>query len=328
MSDNQDMKMEFPVKFKFSGPIIFGLVLAVLAVIALFSSIYSVDQTERAVVLRFGAFHSINSPGLHFKLPFGIDRNYNVQTEKVQQMEFGYRTEKAGIKSLRSSRDYPEESIMLSGDLNIIDVEWVIQYRITDPKAWLFNVENRTKTIRDITQSVINSLIGDRGIMTIMSEDRQSINNMAQEQLNKVFSGYNLGVSIGLVKLGNVNPPAGPVREAFESVNKAVQKRESLINEGELEYNRAIPEAKGKAERLIAEARGYAQKRINQAKGDVARFISVYEEYRKNPAVTRTRLYYEMIEDVFGEEKNVDLIDKNLSNFIPFKTLKEKGGNQ
>jgi membrane protease subunit HflK len=309
-------------------------VIAILVFIAIFimllTSVFIVDQTEQSVVLRFGKFNRLAEPGLHFKMPFGIERKFNVPTQVVLKEEFGFRTERAGITSIYSALDYPGESVMLTGDLNIVDVEWIIQYRIMEPFKWLFKVEDQTKTIRDISQSVINLLVGDRAIFDVIGAEREHIQMEGQRMMNELFDRYDLGIRVTTVKLQNIVPPKGDVQSAFEDVNKAIQDRSRLINEGKQAYNEAIPKAKGEAERVIQEAEGYAIERINEAEGDVARFVKVLEEFNRNPQVTRTRLYFEMFEDVFQEGGRTDLLDRNLKNFIPFKSLSEasSGGAQ
>ena len=299
------------------------VVIVILVLITVFSSFFVVDQTEMAAVLRFGRFVRMAEPGLQFKLPFRIERNYNVPTQVVLKDEFGFRTAQPGVTTIRSAQDFPDESIMLTGDLNIVDVEWIIQYRIVDAYNWLFKVQDRQKTIRDISQSVINQLVGDRAIFDVIGAERANIEARGQEHMNQLFDKYELGIRVTTVKLQNIVPPAGPVQAAFEDVNKAIQDRSRLINEGQEAYNQAIPRARGQAEQLISEARGYAVQRVNRARGDVARFDQVLTEYNRNPGVTRTRLYYEMFLEAFKDAENVDLIDKNLRNFIPFKPLTE-----
>ena len=319
-----------PPKMPFTlNPKMIFTIIIVVAVAAVFtSSFFVVDQTEEAVVLRFGKFERMVGPGLSFKLPLNIEKNYNVPTQMIQNMSFGFRTEKTGIKTVYSDKDFASESVMLTGDLNIADVEWIIQYRITDARAWLFNVENKTKTMRDISQSVINELVGDRAILDVLGPERPAIELQGQEMMNKIYDSYKFGVRVTTVKLQNVVPPKGPVQDAFEDVNKAIQDMNRFINEGKESYNAEIPKAQGEAEQLIQIAKGYSAERVNRANGDVARFKSVLNEYRKDRNTTRTRLYYEMMEDVFKNAQGTDLIDKNLKNFIPFKGLgpAEQGG--
>ena len=310
-----------------------GLMLAaVLVVIIVLSSFYVVDARERGIVLRFGRYVGRPSPpGLHLKLPFGVDRVFNVQTEVPHKLEFGFRTEEAGVRSVFSTQDFPEESVMLTGDLNIVDLEWSIQYRILEPNKWLFNIVDGERTIRDISQSVFNRLVGDRAILDVMGDERPVIQLLAQDEMNALFDNYDIGVRVVAVQLQDVVPPRGAVQNAFEDVNKAIQDRNRLINEGKEAYNKDIPRARGDADRLIAEAQGYSAERLNRASGDVARYLQLYEEYEKSPEVTRTRLYYEMFEEVFKDDEGTDLIDKNLTNFIPLKQLGQElslGGNQ
>jgi membrane protease subunit HflK len=273
-------------------------------------------------------------PGMHFKLPFGIDRNYTVNVTTVQTQEFGFRTVRGGSSPVYSNQaSFPVgqsapqagESTMLTGDLNIVEVEWIIQYRINDPRAWTFNVNERIATIRDVSRSAINMLVGDRAIMDIMGSERTAIEAAGIEFMNETFRGYGLGINVIAVRLQNIVPPAG-VQQAFEDVNKAMQDMERLMNEGQQVYNEEIPKAGGERDRLIQSAQGYASERVNRANGDVARFNSVYEEYRRSPEVTRQRLYYEMIEEVFKGEEGTVMIDRGLRNFLPMMNL--QGGKR
>lgn len=299
-----------------------GVVIGVVVLFAIIvSSVFVVDQRETAVVLRFGRFLREANEGLHFKLPFGIDRNINVETEQIKKLEFGYRTERAGVQTVFSAQDYSHESVMLTGDLNIVDVEWSIQYRIVDARHYLFKVLDQEKTLRDISQSVINQLVGDRAILDVIGNQRESIEDIGQQRMNEIFRFYELGIRVTALKLQNIVPPKGAVQNAFEDVNKAIQDRSRFIEEGKEAYNQAIPRARGQALQIIQEAEGYREERINRAHGDTARFRAVYEEYRLNPEVTRSRLYFEMFEDVFVTADGTDLIDRNLDNFIPLKNL-------
>ena len=303
-------------------PAILLIVIGVVVfLIFLFSSFFMVDQKEEAVVLNFGKFSRMVGPGLHFKIPFGVEKNYNVPTQRILKEEFGFRTLKSGVVTTYSNEDFSSESLMLTGDLNIVDVEWIIQYQIIDARAWLFGVDNQEKTIRDISQSVISLLVGDRTIFDVIGSERANIEVQGQQLMNDLYKSYGLGVRVTTVKLQNIVPPKGPVQDAFEDVNKAIQDRSRLINEGKEAYNQAIPRASGEAEQTIQEAEGYATQRVNQAKGDVARFLAVLGEYRQAPDVVRTRLYYEMYDQVFGGDSTTDIIDKNLKNFLPLKSM-------
>ncbi len=297
-----------------------------LALILGSTGFFIVDQTENAVITRFGKFQSTVGPGLHFKIPFGIDKNYNVPIKTVQTEQFGFRTVKGGVQN-EYENNLTRETTMLTGDLNIIDVEWIIQYRINDPRAWLFNVDElvRNTTIRDVSQSVINNLVGDRAILDVIGPERPSIEAKAVTMMNDKLSEFGTGVTVTNVQLQNIVPPAG-VQSAFEDVNKAIQDMNRLINEGKEAYNTEIPKASGDAEKLLQEAQGYATERVNKAKGDVARFNAVYAEYRKAPEVTRKRLYLETLETLFANETGTTLVDKKLDNFLPLRDLGKATG--
>lgn len=302
------------------------MLVAVIAVIIVSTSFFVVDETEQAVITRLGKYYSTVGAGLHFKLPFGIDKSYNVPGQKaVQTEQFGFRTVKAGTQN-QYNNGITSESTMLTGDLNIVDVEWIIQYYIVDPAAWLFNVKEKQQTIRDISQSVVNTLVGDRAILAVMSAERTNIEEAALTTMNQNFDALGLGIRVESVKLQNIVPPTG-VQDAFEDVNKASQDMERYINEGKEAYNKEIPLAQGQADQQIKVAEGYAVERVNKAKGDVARFVSVYEEYKKAPDITRERLYLETMEELFKSKNNQTLIDSELENILPVKTLTGNGGN-
>ncbi len=313
------------IQKKFNPGAIGKIVAAIIIIAGILTSYYVVNPEEEAVVIFLGKFDRIEGPGLHFKLPFGLEKNYNVPTQRILTEEFGFRTVRAGVRTQYSSRNYSGESVMLTGDLNIVDVRWIIQYKIVNPQNWLFEVHHQRKNIRDISQSVINQLVGDRTIFDVIGNERINIEEKSRIAMNESFKEYKLGIEVTTVKLQNIVPPKGAVQDAFEDVNKAIQDRERLRNEGQESYNKAIPRARGEAQKIIQEAEGYATEKINRAKGDIARFEAVYQEYRKNPSLTRMRLYYEMFEEVFKNKKNTELIDKNLKNFVPFKSLNKSG---
>ncbi|QEN07041.1 FtsH protease activity modulator HflK [Oceanispirochaeta crateris] len=310
-------KINLPMKPKF----IWTILIVVIAAFSIMSGVYVVDQTEEAVVLTLGHYTRTTGAGLQYKIPLGIERVYKVPTKVIQTMQFGFRTDAAGANSVYSQKDYSNESLMLTGDLNIVDVSWIIQYRIVDPEAWLFNVNNKEKTIRDVSQSVVNQLVGDRAILNVIGAERTNIEDQSALMLQEIMDDYGMGIQVTTVKLQNIVPPVGEVQDAFEDVNKAIQDMNRLINEGKEAYNKEIPKATGQAQQLIQIAEGYATERVNEATGDTARFAAVLTEYEKNPSITRDRLYYEMIEEVFGLGTPVDIVDKNLKNFVPFKAV-------
>ncbi|GMO12994.1 MAG: FtsH protease activity modulator HflK [Treponemataceae bacterium] len=298
---------------------VYSIILVVILVFIGFTGFYFVDATSQAVITRFGKYIKTVDDGLHFKIPFGVDKSYIIQTTIYQTEQFGFRTVKSGVSN-QYKNNITKESTMLTGDLNIVDVEWIIQFRIVDPYAWQFNVQDREKTIRDISQSVMNMLVGDRAILDVMRQERGPIEMQAVDLMNDNFKQLGLGISVQTVKLQNIVPPAG-VLAAFEDVNKSMQDMERLTNEGQEAYNAQIPKAQGEAARLIQQAEGYAIERVNKARGDAARFNSVYEEYRAAPEVTRERIYLETMEAVLGAKQNQTLVDGRLGNIIPFKNI-------
>ncbi|MDN5332938.1 MAG: modulator of FtsH protease HflK [Sphaerochaeta sp.] len=305
-----------------SPKLVIWIIVAVVLIILVLSSFFVVDQTEQAVVLRLGEYNRTVGPGLQTKIPLGIETSYNVPTQVVQTMTFGYRSNNS-TSPLFGNSDYTTESLMLTGDLNIIDVQWIIQYKIEDPVNWMFKVESRETTLRDISQSVMNKLVGDLPILSVMTSERTRIEIEAQKNMQKIFDSYELGVRVVTVKLQNIVPPVGEVQDAFEDVNKAIQDMNRLINEGKQNYNKVIPSARGEANKLIQQAQGYAAERVNQATGDVARFNSVREVYEQSQTITRTRLYIETMEAIINptESGSVTLVDKNLSNFLPVQMI-------
>lgn len=324
--ERKNMYSRFKPKY-----VVWGLV-AVFLLIAVFSSFFVVDQKEQAVVLRFGKYIKTVGPGLQVKVPFGVDKIHKVETQMVQTLTFGYRNQMAGNGSGKGTSflysDYTSEATMLTGDLNIVDVEWIVQYKIDDPYKWLFAVNNNENTISDISRSVINQLVGDLPILSVMTSERTGIETDAQKKMQDVLDSYDMGIRIVTVKLQDIVPPAGNVQDAFEDVNKAIQDMNKLINEGKQKYNSVIPAAQGEASRLIQEANGYASERVNNALGDVARFNSVKEEYEKSKDITTKRLYLETMEEVLNTEgANLTIIDKNLDSFLPVSQL-ELGGNK
>lgn len=310
-----------------SPKLVIWIIVAVVLIMLVLSSFFVVDQTEQAVVLRLGKYNRTVGPGLQTKIPLGIETSYNVPTQVVQTMTFGYRSN-SSTSPLFGNSDYTNESLMLTGDLNIIDVQWIIQYKIENPVNWMFKVESRETTLRDISQSVMNKLVGDLPILSVMTSERTRIEIEAQENMQKIFDSYELGVRVVTVKLQNIVPPVGEVQDAFEDVNKAIQDMNRLINEGKQNYNKVIPSARGEANKLIQQAQGYAAERVNQAEGDVARFNSVREVYEQSQTITRTRLYIETMEAIINptESGSVTLVDKNLSNFLPVQMV--EGGTK
>ncbi len=278
---------------------IIGIAILIALIWGAFSAFYTVQPEERAVVKRFGEVIGITDPGLHFKIPFGVDQVQFVATERVLKQEFGFRTEgtREGGRTAYSSQQFEDESLMLTGDLNMIDVEWVVQYRIDDPIKFLYEMREPTRTLRDISESVMRRIVGNMLGSEVLTIGRVEIQQKAREEIQQALEGYNAGIRINTVEMQDVVPPPA-VQPAFNEVNEARQERERMINEAQKRVNQEIPNAEGAALRTVAEAEGYATERVNRAEGESARFSAVLAEYQQAPAVTRSRLYLETLNEV------------------------------
>ncbi len=297
------------------NPKLIGVGAVVLLVVwALFSVFYTVQPEERAVVTRFGKVINITDPGLHFKLPFGIDRVQTVATERVLKQEFGFRTEvrQREDQTRYSDEDHPQESLMLSGDLNMIDVEWVVQYRISDPMKYLYAMREPERTLRDISESVMRRIVGNRIGSEVLTTGRVEISTTAADEIQEGMQRYDNGIHIITVELQDVVPPAR-VQPAFNEVNEARQERERMINEATKQANQAIPRAEGEANRQIAQAEGYATERVNRAQGETSRFSAVLAEYRSAPEVTRSRMYLEALHTALPKVGSVVVVQEGQS---------------
>jgi membrane protease subunit HflK len=306
------------------GSVLIGVVVLVVVVGAL-TSFFTVQPEQRGVVSRFGALHSIAEPGLNFKLPFGIDRVAIVATEQILKQEFGFRTERIGQSTQYSSADFSHESLMLTGDLNIINVEWVVQYRISDPEKYLFRgPRSPEETLRDASEAVMRRIIGNRLGSNALTVGRVSIASAAQEEIQQIMNSYNSGITVLRVEMQDVTPPR-EVQASFNEVNQARQERERLINEAERQRNEVIPRAQGQARQVLAEAEGYAIERVNRAKGEGVRFLSILQEYSRAPDVTRRRLYLEMLDVVLPSVERVYLLSGSETSPLPVLRLDSDG---
>ncbi len=300
------------------------IVLIVIGLIIVFTGLYTVNPEEMGVIQRFGKYIKSTNPGLHFKIPFGVDKLTKVKVKNVYKEEFGFRTLKAGVKTQYSRRDYNAEAIMLSGDLNIADVEWIVQYRINDPVKYLFNVRNVEETIRDLSESAMREVVGDRSVDEVIVLSRKEIADKTQIYLQEQLNKYTTGIEIVTVNLQNVNPPER-VKPAFNEVNSAKQEKERIINQARQKYNEIIPEARGKAKRTIEEAEGYAINRVNRANGDADRFIQMYRKYRIAKTVTKKRMYLETMQKILPKVEKIYIVDEEQKGILPLLNL-DKGG--
>ncbi len=294
-----------------------------------YTSFYSVDADEVGVVQRFGKYVSTNGPGLHFKIPFGVETVRKVKVQRVLKDEFGFRTALPGVRTTFNRGDYSTESLMLTGDLNVAIVDWIVQYRVKDPVQFLFNVRNVRETLRDVTEAAMREVVGDHSVDEVIIASRQEISQNVSDMIQNTLDEYETGIDIVTVNLQDVNPPK-PVQPAFNAVNEAKQEKERIINQALEEYNKVIPQAQGRAEQTIRQAEGYAINRTNRAEGEAEKFMSVYNEYVKAKDVTRRRLYLEMMMEIMPQLDQVFIVDEGQDGLVPLLQLQnqKKGGGQ
>jgi membrane protease subunit HflK len=297
----------------------------VLAGLGAWTAYYTVPSDSVAVVQRFGKYLKEVPPGLHFKLPLGIDTATIVPIKRQLKQEFGFTTPNASdpYQSPRDVHDGKRETEMVTGDLNAALVEWVIQYRISDPVKFLFEVRQPSETLRCVSESVMREVVGDRTVDEVITIGRQEIESDALIKMQTLSTKYAMGISIDQVQLKNINPPE-PVQESFNEVNQAQQEKEKLINEARRDYNKVIPLAEGEKDQRIREADGYRLKRINEAEGDVSRFNALFAEYSKAPEVTRRRIYIETLQDVMPGIRSKIIVDNQMRGILPFLDLNPK----
>jgi len=294
----------------------------IIIVILAFNAFYTVDANENGVVLRLGKYSHTTMPGLHFKIPV-IDKVYTIKVDYQYKMEFGFRTLKAGVRTEYSKRNYNTESWMLTGDLNIAEVHWIVQYKIKDAANYLFKVRDVENTIKDVSEATLRLMIGDRSFTEVLQAERRAISDSAKEHMQAILDKYETGIAIKMVQLQGVLPPE-PVADSFNEVIRAEQEEETLVNEANQAFNKEIYKAEGEAKKLINEAKGYAIERINTATGDANLFDLVLKEYKKAPQITKDRYFIETMNAVFGNAPNKVIVDSQLENFLPMMNLKNK----
>jgi len=295
-------------------------VAVLIGAILLLTSVFTIEPEEVGVVLRFGKFTREAQPGLNFKLPMPIEQVLKVPVQRQLKEEFGFRTDRAGVRTLYSEDRPKDESLMLTGDLNVAVVEWITQYRIRDPFKLLFKVRNVRETFRDMNEAVMRSVVGDRSVNEVLTIGRQEVADQVMVELQALCDQYDTGIVVDQVVLQDVNPP-DPVKPSFNEVNEAEQERERAINEARSEYNRIIPRARGEAEQVVQQAEGYAIDRVNRAKGDAVLFQELLAAYRRAPEVTRRRIYLETMAAVYPELEQKILLNDRLQGVLPLLQL-------
>nr|WP_267915030.1 FtsH protease activity modulator HflK [Borreliella garinii] len=294
------------------------IITLVLILIIIIANIFIVGPSEEAIVLRLGKLNRTLDSGIHVKIPL-IEEKFIVPVKIVQEIKFGFLMSPNDFRENDNSGD---ESMIITGDLNIINIEWLVQYKIRDPYSFKFKVEDPETTIKDIAKSSMNRLIGDNTIFEIINDNRVGVTEGVKSSMNEIIDNYNLGIDVVQVQIRNALPPKGKVYEAFEDVNIAIQDKNKYINEGKKEFNQIVPKIKGEALKVIEEARGYKESRINNALADTEIFNAILDAYLKNPDITKERLYNETMKEILENKDNIELIDKNLKNFLPFKEVK------
>ena len=293
----------------------------IVAVVVAFGALYQVQPEEVGVVLQFGRYVRATDPGLRAKIPF-VERVLKVPVQRQLKQEFGFRTMEPGIRTEYAAfnRDATEESMMLTGDLNVAVVEWIVQYRVSDPYLYLFKVRNLEDTFRAMNEAIMREVVGDRTVTEVLTVGRQEIESRVEERLQGLANQYEMGITIDQVVLQDVNPP-DPVKPSWDEVNQAQQQRDRMINEARAEYNRVIPRARGEAQQTVLQAEGYSLDRVNRAEGEATRFAAVHGAYRLAPEVTRLRLYLETMQRILPRVGRKLYIDQDATGILPLLSL-------
>ncbi|HEX7180411.1 MAG TPA: FtsH protease activity modulator HflK [Thermoanaerobaculia bacterium] len=301
------------------------VILIVIALAFLFTTWFTIDPEEAGVVLRFGRFARQVPSGLHMKFPYPIETVVKVPVERQLKEEFGFRTEEPGVRTTYSAEDFSTESLMLTGDLNVAVVEWTAQFRVRDPYKYLFKVRNVRKAFRDMNETVMREVIGDRSVNEVLTVGRQEIAAEVEQRLQALCDQYENGIKVEQIVLQDVNPPDA-VKPSFNEVNQAQQEREKLINQARADYNQIIPRAKGRAEQTLEQAQGFATDRVNRARGDAELFIQVHAAYQRAPEVTRRRMYLETMSAIYPKVKRKIVLDDSLKGVLPLLPLENQTG--
>ncbi len=326
MAQEPNIEFNLPPQFEKITQNIRLVIVGFVVVAAAFSSVFTVETEEVGVITRFGEYVSEARPGLNFKFPF-IDQVEFVPVQRQLKQEFGYRTTSAGVNTSYRKAGYEDESLMLTGDLNLADVEWVIQFRIDNPYNFLFKVRNVEETLRDISEATMRQIVGDRTVDEVLTVGRAEVASEVEIILQDIANEYEMGIKIEQVVLQDANPP-DPVKPSYNGVNEAEQQRETLINQARADYNRVIPRAAGEAQQTIQQAEGYALNRVNTAQGEVSRFNDLYEEYIKAPEVTKRRIFLETMEEILPKMGQKIITDEEGNSVIPLLQLQMDGARR
>jgi len=324
-NDFPQMEIKLP---KINTGVIKIIIPIVVILILLMGSFYQISPEEMGVIQRFGKFVRTTGPGLHLKLPLQIEKLTKLPVQRQLKMEFGFRTARPGIRTeYRSTPEAVREAVMLTGDLNVVVVEWIVQYKIKDAYKYLFKIRDVNSTFRYMNEAVVRKFVGDNSVDEVITVGRARIALEAKEELQNLCDLYEIGIEVNQLIFQDVNPP-DPVKPSFNEVNESLQEKERKINEAWSEYNQEIPKAQGEAEQMIRGAEGYATERVNNSEGDANRFKAIYREYSRAPLVTRKRLYLEAMNDIMTKIDKKVIFDEKQKNILPLLNLGKEAKNE
>lgn len=312
----------FKSKFNLKLPGI-SIIIIIIVVIWILSGIYTVAPNEVGVVKRFGKFVYTTTPGVHYRFPYPIESVLKVKVDEVKKMEIGYMTVSMGPPA--RYRDIPEESLMLTGDENIVSIQFILQYKIKDAINYLFDVRDVRETVKDAAEAAMREVVGKINIDEVLTVKKFQVQQDVKNLTQKILDSYKTGVLIQVVQLQDVHPPKSVI-EAFRDVASAKEDKIKIINESEGYRNDILPKAKGGASKIVNEALAYKEAKIKGAKGDTSRFIQILKEYRKAKNITKTRLYIETMEEVLPSVKKIIIEDKTGKNVLPILPLEGMKG--
>ena len=311
-----------PIDFKKIGKIVLFGLLGVVLLVGIFTSFYTVDDKQQAVVTTFGKVSDITDPGLHFKLPFGIQQAHKVDVNVYQKIELGYITAEDG-----STKTINDESTMITGDYNIVNVDFFVEYKITDPVQYLFSANDPPLILKNLIQSQVRNVVGSSTVDAVLTDGKENIQLQVKELVSEILAEYDVGLTLIDVRIQDAEPPTSAVVEAFKAVETAKQNAEAVVNDAKAYQNAKLPEAEAQADKLLQNAQYLKQKRINEAMEAVAMFNAMYEEYKQNPNITMSRMYYEAISQILpGVKVYINTGDSNSMNMLlPLESI--VGGN-
>jgi modulator of FtsH protease HflK len=318
----EKIRQHLPRGFGGGGATIAGLI---VVVVWLLSGVYVVNPDEQGVVLRFGAYNRVTTPGINYHLPWPLESVETPQVTRENQLNVGYTVPRPGANT-DAVRDVPEESLMLTGDENIVDINFTVFWVIRDASDFLFNVQNlgtqQDLTIRAAAESAMREVVGRNEIEPILTANREPIQEEVRGLMQRILDSYNAGVTVTRVQMQKADPPA-QVLEAYRDVQAAVTDQDRMRNEAEAYANRVVPEARGGAARIIQQAEGYKQQVTAQAQGEASRFVAVFDQYKRAPDVTRRRIYLETMQDILGNMNKVILDNRGGQGVVPYLPLPE-----